>query len=120
MARNSNANCSTSRSRRKWPTSTASFAVRAMACKRPRCCETTYARIGPSRSSSSAAAATKTHPPGSEGSVAQGCQTEPVEAFASREPESGVEDAVSCLAALRHGSDSTTGRAETQDEESEE
>src|SRR5438309_270379 len=48
----------------------------------------------------------------------QGCQTEPVEAFASREPESDVEDAVSCLAALCHGSDSTTGRAETQDEES--
>src|SRR2546421_5447867 len=48
----------------------------------------------------------------------QGCQTEPVEAFASREPESGVEDAVSCLAALCHGSDSTTGRAETQDEDS--
>src|SRR3989440_395217 len=71
MARNSNANCSTSRSWRKWPTSTASFAVRAMACKRPRCCETTDARTGPSRSSSSAAAATKTHPPGSEGSVAQ-------------------------------------------------
>ena len=42
-----------------------------MACKRPRCCETTYARTGPSRSSSSAAAATKTHPPGREGSVAQ-------------------------------------------------
>src|SRR5438874_6702402 len=71
MARNSNANCSTSRSRRKWPTSTASFAARAMACKRPRCCKTTYARTGPSRSSSSAAAATKTHPPGREGSVAQ-------------------------------------------------
>src|SRR5467141_299565 len=46
-------------------------AVRAMAWSRSRCCETTKARTGPSRSSSSADAATKMHPPGREGSVAQ-------------------------------------------------
>src|SRR5882762_5988906 len=46
-------------------------AVRAMAWSSPRCWETTKARTGPSRSSSSAAAATKMHPPGREGLIAQ-------------------------------------------------
>src|SRR6266478_6394408 len=46
-------------------------AVRAMAWSSSRCCETTKARTGPSRSASSADAATKMHPPGREGSVAQ-------------------------------------------------
>src|SRR5882672_10854939 len=46
-------------------------AVRAMAWSSSRCCETTKARTGPSRSSNSADAATKMHPPGREGSVAQ-------------------------------------------------
>src|SRR5437667_11031242 len=44
----------------------------------------------------------------------QRSQTEPVEALASRQPESGVENAVACLRTLRHRRYSTTGRAETQ------